>query len=130
MMSPDLQAALVCEDVRIEASGANTLVGVVNVIAAPQYPLRVLKLCVYSRWTNGQGQFKQTTRLLNDDEQEIGRVETQFVLHNQDLHATNVAVFGGLEFPQPGDYPVEILLDGDLKLRFTVRAIQVQPKPQ
>ncbi|MDR2462572.1 MAG: hypothetical protein LBD30_02190 [Verrucomicrobiales bacterium] len=131
MMSPDLQSALICEDVRLEASGANTLVGVINVIAAPQYPMRLIKLCVYSRWTNGQGSFKQTTRILNDDEREIGRVETPFMLRGQDLHATNVSFFGGLEFQKPGDYPVEILLDDDLELRFTVRAIQVQPpKPQ
>ncbi|MDR1303881.1 MAG: hypothetical protein LBK76_01530 [Verrucomicrobiales bacterium] len=129
MMTPDLQAALVCEDIRIEASGANTLVGVINVIAAPNYPLRVIKLCVYTRWNNGQGSFKQGIRILNEAEQEIGRTETPFVLRGQDSHTTNIAVFGGLEFRQPGDYAVEILLDDDLKLRFIVRAIQVPSAP-
>ena len=130
MMTPDLQAALICEDVRIEASGANTLVGVINVIAAPNYPLRVMKLCVYTRWTNGQGSFQQSTRILNEDETEIGRVETPFTLRGQDLHATNVAIFGGLEFPTPGDYAAEIYLDGDLQRRFTVRAMQMQQPPK
>ncbi len=129
MMTPDLQAALVCEDVRIEASGANTLVGVINVIAAPNYPLRVIKLCVYTRWTNGQGSFRQETRILNEEEKAIGHTVTPFTLRGQDLHATNVAFFGGLEFQKPGDYPVEILLDGDLELRFTIRAIEVEPPP-
>lgn len=130
MITPDLQAALVCEDVRLEASGANTLVGVINVIAAPEYPLRVIKLCVYTRWTGGQGSFKQTTRILNDDEKEIGRIETPFQLRGADLHATNIAFFGGLQFTKPGDYPVEILLDGDLQLRFSMRAVRHEPPPQ
>jgi len=130
MMTPDLQAALICEDVRLEASGANTLVGVINVIAAPAYPLRLIKLCVYTRWTNGNGSFIQGTRILNEEEKEIGRTETPFALRDQDLHATNVAFFGGLEFQQPGDYSIEILLDNDLKQRFTLRAIKVEQPPQ
>jgi hypothetical protein len=129
MMTPDLQAALICEDVRLEASGSHTLVGVINVIAAPAYPLRLIKLCVYTRWTNGQGSFVQGTRILNEEEKEIGHTETPFVLRNQDLHATNVAFFGGLEFQQPGDYSVEVLLDADLKQRFTLRAIKVEQAP-
>jgi hypothetical protein len=130
MMTPDLQAALVCEDVRLEVSGANTLVGVINVIVAPAYPLRVVKFFIYTRWANGQGSFKQTTRILNEEETEIGHIETPFVLRDQDLHATNLAMFGGLEFKKPGDYPVEILLDGDLQLRFNLRAIKVDQPQQ
>jgi hypothetical protein len=130
MMTPDLQAALICEDVRLEASGANTLVGVINIIAAPSYPLRIIKFFVYTRWASGQGSFKQTTRILNEEETEIGRIETPFVLREQNLHTTNLAVFGGLEFKKPGDYPVEILLDGDLQLRFNLRAIKVDPTQQ
>ncbi|MDD5261456.1 MAG: hypothetical protein PHD76_06360 [Methylacidiphilales bacterium] len=130
-MTPDLQAALVCEDVRLEVSGSNTLVGVLNAIVAPAYPLRIMKLCVYTRWCSGQGEFLQTTRILaQDDEQELSRTETRFTLRGQDLHATNVAVFGGLEFKEPGDYPIEILLDGDLVLRFNLRAVKMEPPNQ
>ena len=54
-VNPDLQAALACEDVRLEVSGSNTLVGVINAIMAPAFPLRIMKLCVYTRWCSGQG---------------------------------------------------------------------------
>lgn len=125
-MRPDLQCALVCEDVRLEASGANTLVGVMNVIPAPSLPIRVMKFCVYTRWVNGIGQYNQTTRILGPDEDnEMTRTETPFQLVNEDNHATNVAVFGGVEFTSAGDHPVEILLNGDLVLRFSLKVLPV-----
>ncbi|NJK93037.1 MAG: hypothetical protein HC904_15185 [Blastochloris sp.] len=126
-MTPDLQAALLCEDVRIEASGSNTLVGVLHAIATPVLPVRVMKLCVFTRWCSGQGDFTQSTRILSEDEgSELGHTKTRFKLRDSDNHATNVAVFGGLEFSSEGDYPIEILLDGDLKLRFNLRVVQIQ----
>ncbi len=45
-MIPDLQASFACEDVRVEASGAHTIVGIVNFIGAPKLPIHIIKLCV------------------------------------------------------------------------------------
>ena len=63
-MIPDLQASFACEDVRVEASGAHTIVGIVNFIGAPTLPIQVIKLCVWTRWSSGVGQFEQVTRLV------------------------------------------------------------------
>jgi hypothetical protein len=126
---PDLQAALVCEDVRFEVSGANTIVGVVNAVRSPQFPLRVMKMCVFTRWGSGEGQFTQTTRLLRPDEEILASTNTSFHLNNQELQATNIAVFGGVEFSSPGQYTVEILLDEELTLRFPLPVLGVKKKP-
>jgi hypothetical protein len=126
---PDLQAALLCEDVRLEVSGSNTLVGVLNMIAVPVVPFRVLKLCVFTRWGNGQGNYVQQVRILTPTHEEpIAQSDTPFKLANNETHATNVALFGGLEFKEAGDYPVEIVLNGDLRSRFFLRVMQVKPK--
>jgi len=129
-MIPDLQAALLCEDVRIEASGSNTLVGVLHAIATPVLPVRIMKLCVFTRWCSGLGEFSQTTRILSEDENtELGKTVTPFKLKDSDNQATNVAVFGGLEFTSAGDYPIEISLNGDLKMRFNLRVVQIEKTP-
>ena len=47
---PDLQSCLLCEDVRCEFNGMQTLVGVVNVIPAQSLPVIYLRLCIWSRW--------------------------------------------------------------------------------
>ena len=38
-ITPDLQSVILCEDVRTEVSGAQTLVGVIGAIPAPQVPI-------------------------------------------------------------------------------------------
>lgn len=130
-MTPDLQAALICEDVRMEISGSNSLIGVLSAIAAPALPVRALKLCVFTRWTSGRGEYVQRTRILShDDEKEVASTETKFTLATEENHATNVAVFGGLEFNHFGHYPVEILLDNDLVLRFSLPVVKVDPQQQ
>jgi hypothetical protein len=127
-MVPDLQCSLICEDVRIEVAGGNTLVGVVNTINAPQLPIRLLKLCVFSRWCSGEGSFRQTTKILNLEEDVIVQTDTDFHLAGEEHHATNVAVFGGVEFSEAGSYPVEILLDGQLTLRYPLQVFLAEKK--
>jgi hypothetical protein len=128
-MLPDLQACLLCEDVRMEVTSAHTLVGVFNApIPTPGLPVRLFKLCVFTRWCNGMGSFQQETRILHcENETILSATHIDFQIKSAEKFTTNVAVFGNLEFPLAGDYPVEILLNEDLKLRFGFRIVKVQP---
>src|ERR1700722_11461611 len=129
-MIPDLQASFACEDVRVEAGGAHTIVGIVNFIGAPTLPIQIIKLCVWTRWSSGVGQFDQMTRLVGPDEETvIAEARTQFQLGNEESHTTNVNIFGGIQFTEAGAHHVEIYLDGELKLRFPLRVILPQPTP-
>ena len=128
-MIPDLQASFACEDVRVEASGAHTIVGIVNFIGAPQLPIQVIKLCVWTRWSSGIGEFEQVTRLIAPDEETVlAAASTRFHLGNEESHTTNVNIFGGLQFTEPGAHHVEILLDGELKLHFPMRVLLLPPQ--
>jgi len=130
-MIPDLQASFACEDVRVEASGAHTIVGIVNFIGAPTLPIQIIKLCVWTRWSSGVGEFEQMTRLVGPDEETvIAEAQTQFRLGNEESHTTNVNIFGGLQFTQVGAHHVEIHLDGELKLRFPLRVVLPQASEQ
>lgn len=123
-MIPDLQASFACEDVRVEASGAHSIVGIVNFIGAPSLPIRILKLCIWTRWSSGLGNFEQTTRLMAPDEETIMvEAKTKFILTDEENHTTNVNIFGGMEFTQAGSHHVEIFLDDELKLRFPLRVL-------
>lgn len=123
MVTPDLQCVLICEDVRLEANGFNTLVGVINVIGTPVIPFRVMKLCCFTRWINGEGTFTQGLRILSPNETEITSAKSTFQLTNPEIFATNVSVFGGLEFREAGDYPIEVSIDNELVLRFPLRVV-------
>jgi hypothetical protein len=123
-MIPDLQASFVCEDVRVEASGSHSIVGIINFIGAPSLPIQVIKLCVWTRWSSGVGQFEQATRLIGpDDETVLAAATTTFHLGHEESHTTNVNIFGGVQFTQAGAHHVEIILDGEMKLRFPLRVV-------
>ena len=127
---PDLQSAVLCEDVRTEVSGAQTLVGVVGAIPAPQLPIGFFKLCLWTRWCGGIGRFHQDSRFLDPDDQPVAEAGIDFELREIEGSATNVHFFGGVQVGKFGVHHVEILLDGDMRMRFPVPVIKVaQPPP-
>src|SRR5690349_3856796 len=68
---PDLQSAVICEDVRCEINGMQTLVGVLSVIPAPALPINYMRLCIWTRWCSGAGKFRQKARIIGVDEQHV-----------------------------------------------------------
>lgn len=125
---PDLQASLLCEDVRQETSGNFILVGVIGIIRVPQVPITAIKLCVFNRWTAGVGAFTQTVRLIAPDGSTVLRQHAvKFGLQDATHHALNVTVFGQLEFPSAGVYYVEVLVDEVMKLRYPVPLVVQSP---
>jgi len=123
---PDLQASLLCEDVRAEISGQQTLVGVITAIPAPVMPVAFFKLCLWTRWCGGEGTFTQRSLILSsDDEQILAESRVEFTLNELDSHATNVHVFGGVKFEHFGVHQIEIHLDDELQLRFPLPVVRV-----
>src|ERR1044072_75493 len=124
---PDLQSCVLCEDVRCEFNGMNTLVGVINVIAVPALPGNYLRLCIWTRWCGGTGKFRQRSRIIGVDEQTVlAQAEVEFELKEMEGHATNVHYFGGVQFQQFGLHHVEIYLQEELRLRFPLPVVRLQ----
>jgi hypothetical protein len=125
---PDLQASLLCEEVRQESNGNFFIVGVVNLIRVPQLPVVAGRLCVFNRWTAGIGQFTETVRVIAPDQTTVLRkAEMKFDLRDAALHSTNVMVFGQLEFKTAGTYFIEVLVDDVMKIRYPVPVVVVPP---
>lgn len=127
---PDLQCSLMCEEIRQEANGNFFLIGVINFIRVPQLPVVAFKLSIFNRWTAGIGQFTESVRLISPDQTTVLRKgEVKFALQDAAYHATNVTLFGQVEFKAAGTYFVEVLVDDVMKLRYPIPVI-VQPQPQ
>jgi Family of unknown function (DUF6941) len=128
---PDLQSSLLCEEVRQEANGNFFIIGVINFLRVPQLPIVAGRLCVFSRWTAGIGQFTESIRLTAPDQTTVLRKgEMKFELRDPATHATNVMVFGQVEFKTAGTYFVEVLVDDVMKLRYPVPVIHAPPPNQ
>jgi len=127
---PDLQASLVCEDIRQEVTGNFILVGVIGLIRVPQVPIKAFKLCVFNRWTAGVGVFTEAVRLTAPDQTTVLRKsQVRFELRDPSHHAINVTVFGQVEFAAAGLYYFEVLVDEVMKIRYPM-AVVLQPPPQ
>ncbi len=125
---PDLQASLLCEEVRQEINGNFILVGVIGVIRVPQVPITAMKLCIFNRWAAGVGVFNEMVRLIAPDHVTLVRQGgVKFGLQDPAHHATNVTVFGQLEIKTDGVYYLEVLVDDVMKLRFPVPVVVVPP---
>jgi hypothetical protein len=128
---PDLQASVLCEEVRQEINGNFILIGVIGFVTVPQLPVTAFKLCLFNRWAAGLGQFTETTRLIGPDQTTVLRNSTvKFQLQDPTHNATNVTVFGQVKFEVAGTYYVEVLVDDVLKLRFPVPVRVVAPPQQ
>jgi hypothetical protein len=125
---PDLQSSLLCEEVRQEANGNFFIIGVINILRVPQLPIVAGRLCVFNRWTAGIGQFTEIIRFIAPDQTTVLRTgEMKFELRDPTMQATNVMVFGQLEFKTAGTYFVEVLVDDVMKLRYPVLVIHAPP---
>jgi hypothetical protein len=128
---PDLQSSLLCEEVRQEANGNFFLIGVINFIRVPQLPVVAGRLCVFNRWTAGIGQFNESVRLIAPDQMTVLRKgEVKFELRDPAMQASNVMVFGQVEFKVAGTYFVEVLVDDVMKLRYPVPVVHAPPPNQ
>lgn len=130
-MLPDLQSTLLCDDVRQERTGKFILIGLFDSLGSPHFPFRHPRMFLVTRWCSGEGAFEQHTKILRPDMSTLvaeGR-KIPVKLPNAEATATNVELFLNLEFHGPGTHWVEILLDGDLKIRFPLRVGKVNPPP-
>jgi len=121
---PDLQSSLLCDDVRQERNGKFILIGLYDGLAVPSFPAVFQRICVVNRWCCGQGAFRQRSRIMPPTSETPiaqGR-EVTVKLPGSEATATSVEIFLNTKFETPGTYWVEILLEGDLRLRYPLRA--------
>ena len=125
---PDLQACVLCEDVKQEINGNFMLIGVLGGVVVPVLPVTAGKLCLFIRWCCGVGKFGYRYRImLPDNTSPIAMTEGDFELRSADDHLTQVSVFGNVQFQQEGTYWVEAYVESQLKLRFPLPVRRVPP---
>src|SRR5438034_10967886 len=118
LILPDLQSAVICEDVRCEVNGMQTLVGVLSVIPAAALPINYFRLCIWTRWCSGSGTFRQKSRLVGVDEQQVvAQAEVAVVLRELQRHATTAQYAGAGQAQQYGMHHAEIYLGRRSQLR-------------
>lgn len=128
---PDLQCSLLCEQVRREANGNFFLIGVLDGLYLPQFPIVIPALCAFNRWTSGVGQFVSALRVVAPDQVTvIQKGEVKFHMKDPQRNATTVLILQQLRLSEPGLYYVEVMVDDVMKVRYPFPVMALPQKPQ
>ena len=129
VMVPDLQFSVLCDDVRQEDNGKLILIGLFEAIRAKVFPVRHLMLFIVNRWRNGEGTFREVTKLVSgNNEKVVEGPEAQFRLPGTHNSHTVIHRFPNIRFESAGTYWVEINLDGELRHRYPIRLVSEDEK--
>ncbi|MEO6726423.1 MAG: hypothetical protein ABIP14_14145 [Blastocatellia bacterium] len=109
-----LSYTMFCEDVRVEASGSLTLIGVFHQVVVPQLPVGLIKFAVLNHW-QGEGHYMTEVRILTPDRKQTVAVSQPSGFEiPPNGYADNVTMFINSNFHQPGDYIVQTLINSSL----------------
>lgn len=126
-ITPALLYSVMCDDVRREDNGKFMLIGLFEAIGAKAFPITHPTFYVVNCWCSGLGSFKQKTRIINKDSAVIVEdAETAFTLSSLKAKYKVIARFNNLRLEKPDDYAVEIILNGDLKIRYPLLVERVE----
>lgn len=119
LIGPTLLFSVLCDDVRREDNGKFILIGLFETVGAKKFPALHPTLYVMNCWIGGLGTFKQRSRIISKDGNVLAEdKETTFALKDLKSKHRIIARFNNLKFNTPGEYSVEVLLNGELKIRY------------
>lgn len=103
-----------CDDVRLEIGNKLSLMGVFHQVLVQHFPVTVMKFAVVTQW-RGHGRHLSEVRILTGDRQQavVLAEPSPFEVAHGGV-ANNVSFFFNVEFPAPGLYYVQTLIDSTL----------------
>lgn len=109
-----LAYTLFCDDVRLEVGNKLSLMGVFHQIMVQHFPVTLLKFAVVTQW-RGDGRHLSEVRIISEDGQQpvVIAEPSPFEITAGGV-ANNISFFFNVEFPAPGRYRVQTLIDSTL----------------
>ena len=103
-----------CDDVRLEVGNKLSLMGVFHQVLVQHLPVTVMKFAVVTQW-RGHGRHLSEVRILTADRQQavVLAEPSPFEVAHGGV-ANNISFFFNVEFPAPGLYYVQTLIDSSL----------------
>ncbi len=110
----ELMYTLFCDDVRLEVGNKLSLMGVFHQLVVQRFPVTLMKFAVVSQW-RGEGRHLSEVRILSEDRQHPLMLSepSPFEVAPGGV-ANNISFFFNVDFPAPGTYRVQTLVDSSL----------------
>ena len=103
-----------CDDVRLEVGNKLSLMGVFREIVVQHFPVTLMKFAVVSQWRGGGSHLSEVRILSPDRRQPVVIAEPSPFEVTPGGVANNISFFFNVEFPGPGRYRVQTLVDSTL----------------
>jgi hypothetical protein len=125
--SLQLAYTIFCDDVRLEVGNKLSLMGVFHQILVQHFPVTVMKFAVVTQW-RGEGRHLSEVRILSEDRQRpvVLAEPSPFEVAAGGV-ANNISFFFNVEFPAPGRYRVQTLIDSTLADEQELTLVHVDP---
>jgi len=111
---PTLVHTILCDDVRQEAGGKFSLMGLFETISAGTFPALHPRFAIMNEWSGGRGEFLAKIRLLAPDKKTIlSESEAKLSFFNETQRHRDISIRFNTAFPSPGTYWLEMVLDDE-----------------
>ena len=107
------------------------LLGLFETIGSKVFPVMHQTVYIMNCWCSGLGEFRQRTRILDVKGAVLVQdQETNFRLNSLKSKHRVIARFNNLMLRTEGEYSIEVLLNGDLKVRYPLIVEKISPQNQ
>ena len=126
-IKPSLAYTIICDDVRQEAGGKISLMGLFENIYATNFPVLHPRLALMSEWSDGRGEFSVITKLLSPDRKTVLReTSSKISLRDTVNKHRDISVHLNVELKAPGTYWIEHYLDNEMISSLPLQVIHVK----
>ena len=118
---------LFCDDVRLEVGNKLSLMGVFHQVAVQRFPVTLMKFAVVTQW-RGEGSHLSEVRVMTPDRKQVvvSADPAPFEVMPGGI-ANNISFFFIVDFPAPGRYRVQTLINSTLADEQELTLIHVDP---
>lgn len=114
---PVVLSTIVCDRVLFDApTKTSSIIGIIDRIFAPKYPVRIPRLFFFAEMTNGHDTTEIEVRLIdiNNDETIIAQKKANVQFQDVRSIVSVVIGFEGLAFNHPGEYCFQLFAAGQI----------------
>ena len=129
---PVVLSAIICDRVLFDApTKTSSIIGIIDRIFSPQYPIRFPRLFFFAEMTNGHDTTELEVRLVDMQNDEKIIVQQKNSVKFQDVRSivSVVLAFEGLVFNQPGEYCFQLFAAGQLLATRRLTCILLKQPP-
>jgi len=129
-IAPIVLSLIICDQVIVDAkTGRPTIVNAMQTVNASKYPARLPRLTFFFELTGGHGEVRMKVSLVDVQKEDRPLVEAKGLVRFQDpKQVVWNSLQGGVVFPHPGEYRVQLYGAGQLLLERWLLCKQIEPK--